>query len=117
MALKDFYRAEMAQKALERETAAAPYEAALAKLRQLYKSIIEDREFLDEIRAEVELFDDDLRIDPGKIMIVVTALPTGDFKMEYEVKRPDDYAAVAVPEVRTIEDAEKAIARLLAQYR
>ena len=62
------------------------------------------------------LVDDDLRIDPGRIMIVITALQSGGLRFEYEVKRADNYEAVVLPEVKTIEEAEKAIARLLAEY-
>ena len=116
MALKELYRAEVEKKRVAREQECAPYEAALGQLRQLYRSIIEDRELMDELLAEVELLDDDLRIDNGPLMIVVTALPVGGLKAEYEVKRPGNYQSVPLPEVRTIEDAEKAIAKLLAQY-
>ena len=114
--LKALYREEVAKRSAAREAECAPYEAALAQLRQLYRSLVDDREFMDEILAEVELLDDDLRIDPGKIMIVITALPTGGLRFEYEVKRADNYEAVVLPEVKTIEEAEKAIARLLAEY-
>ena len=117
MGLKDHYRAELAERKAARERACAPYEAALAQLRGLHRSIVEDRELMDELRAEVELLDDDLRIDPGRIMIVLTALPSGGFKLEYEVKRPNDPESVEVPDVHTIEDAERHIARLLAQHR
>ena len=114
--LKALYREEVAKRSAAREAACAPYEAALAQLRQLYRSIVDDRELMDELLAEVELLDDDLRIDPGKIMIVITAQQSGGLRFEYEVKRADNYEAVVLPEVKTIEEAEKAIARLLAEY-
>ena len=114
--LKALYREEVAKRSAAREAECAPYEAALAQLRQLYRSIVDDRELMDELVAEVELLDDDLRIDPGRIMIVVTALQTGGLRMEYEVKRADNYESVVLPDVKTIEEAEKAIARLLAEY-
>ena len=116
MALKDLYRTEVEKLRAAREQQCAPYEASLAQLRGLYRSMVDDQELMDELGAEVELLDDDLRIDPGRIMIVVTALPAGGLKMEYEVKRPGNYESTALPEVRTIEDAERAIAKLLAEY-
>jgi hypothetical protein len=114
--VKDLYRAEVARRQEAREKEGAPYEAALAQLRTLYKSLTGDREFVDELGAEIELLDDDLRIDPGKIMIVLTALKSGGLHLEYEIKRPDNYESIVVPHVRTIEDAERSIARLLAEY-
>ena len=114
--LKALYREEVAKRSAAREAEGAPYAAALAQLSQLYRSLVDDREFMDEILAEVELLDDDLRIDPGRIMIVITAQQSGGLRFEYEVKRADNYEAVVLPEVKTIEEAEKAIARLLAEY-
>jgi len=114
--LKALYRAELAKKELAKEAECASFEEAKAKLATLYRSITSDREFLDSIRADVDLIDDDLHIDPGPIMIMVTAQQNGDFKLEYEVKRPDDYQTTPLPEVRTIEDVEHAIAKLLVQY-
>ena len=116
MAVQALYRAEVARRQAARDRQCAPYEATLAQLRDLYKSLIDDRDFINEIRAEVELHGDDLRIDPGRIMIVLTALPAGGVRLEYEVKRPGNYESVVVPHVRTVEDAEKTIARLLAEY-
>ena len=114
--LKSLYREEVAKRSAARETECAPYEAALGQLRKLYHSIVDDRELMEELLAEVELLDDDLRIDPGRIMIVITAQRSGGLRFEYEVKRADNYEAVVLPEVKTIEEAEKAIARLLAEY-
>jgi len=116
VAVQELYRAEVARRQAAREKKCAPYEATLAQLRDLHKSLIEDRDFINEIRAEVDLHDDDLRIDPGRIMIVLTALQTGGVRLEYEIKRPGNYESILVPHVRTVEDAEKTIARLLAEY-
>ncbi|HTK34214.1 MAG TPA: hypothetical protein VL358_02860 [Caulobacteraceae bacterium] len=116
-ALKELYHSELAKKQAARQSRCASFEEAKAKLGTLYRSIIEDREFYDALRAEVELLDDDLRIDPGRIMIVVTALENGEFGFEYEVKRADDYQSTRLPEVKTIEDVERAIARLLVEYK
>jgi hypothetical protein len=114
--IKDLYRAEVARRKEAREKECAPYEAAKAQLGELYRSLVGDRAFVDEIAAEIELLDDDLRIDNGPIMIVLTALQTGGIRLEYEVKKPDDYESILIPHVKTIEDAEKSIARLLAEY-
>ncbi len=116
MAVQDMYRAEVERRRTAREKECAPYEAALDQLRGLYRSMIDDREFMDEILAEVELLDDDLRIDTGPAMIILTALPSGGLRLEYEVKKPGNYHSAVVPHVRTIEDAEASIARLLAEY-
>jgi hypothetical protein len=115
--LKELYGVELAKKQLAKQTACASFEEAKAKLKTLYHSIVDDRDFYDSLRAEVELLDDDLRIDPGRIMIVVTAQPDGEFRFEYEVKRSDDYQSTRLPEVKTIEDVERAIARLLVEYK
>ena len=116
MPLKELYREELAKKQAADEARCASFEEAKARLAELYRSIVADRELMDQIRAEVELLDDDLRIDPGRIMIVVTAQENGDIRLEYEVKRADDYRSTVVPEVKTIADAERAIARLLVEY-
>ena len=115
--LKTLYHAELDRKVIAKREKCASFEEAKGKLKTLYRSIIDDREFYDALRAEVELLDDDLRIDPGRIMIVVTALETGEFRFEYEVKRSDDYQVTRLPEVKTIEDVERAIARLLVEYK
>ncbi|HTI66572.1 MAG TPA: hypothetical protein VL460_03375 [Caulobacteraceae bacterium] len=116
MPLKDLYQAELARKAQAREQKCASFEEAKDQLEGLYRSIMEDEEFLRSIHAEVELLDDDLRIDPGPVMIVVTALENGEFRFEYEVKKPDDYQATVLDDVRTIADVERALATLLATY-
>jgi hypothetical protein len=116
MPLKDLYREELAKRQAVEAARCASFEEAKARLTELYRSIVGDRELMEEIRAEVELLDDDLRIDPGPIMIIVTALPTGDIRLEYEVKRAGDYRSTVLPDVKTIDDAERAIARLLAEY-
>jgi hypothetical protein len=116
MSVQDLYRAEVARRRTAREKDCAPYEAALAQVQGLYRSMIDDREFMDEILAEVDLLDDDLRIDTGPAMIVLTALRSGGLRLEYEVKKPGNYATIAIPHVKTIEDAEKSIARLLVEY-
>lgn len=116
MALKDLYQEQLAQKEAARVARCASFAEAKARLEGLYRSIVDDRDFLDSIHAEVELLDDDLRIDPGKIMIVVTAQQNGDIRLEYEVKSSAAYKAVVVPEVKTIEDAERTIARLLVEF-
>lgn len=116
MPLKELYRAELDRKAEVREQLCASFEEAKDQLEDLYRSIMEDQEFLRSIHAEVELLDDDLRIDPGPVMIVITALQSGEFRMEYEVKKPDDYQATILGEVRTIADVERALAKLLAEY-
>jgi len=115
--LKTLYHAELDRKLLAKKERCASFEEAKGKLKALYRSITDDREFYDALRAEVELLDDDLRIDPGPIMIVITALENGDFSMEYEVKRADDYQSTPLPEVRTIADVELAVAKLLVEYR
>jgi hypothetical protein len=114
--LKDLYRAEVDKRRVAREAECAPYEASLEQLRTLYRSIVEDQELMDELLAEVELLDDDLRIDNGPLMIVLTAQPSGGVRLEYEVKKPGNYESTVIPHVRTVEDAEKSIARLLAEY-
>ena len=116
MAVQDLYRAELARRWTAREKQCAPYEATVDQLKGLYRSMIDDREFMDEILAEVELLDDDLRIDTGPAMIVLTALQSGGLRLQYEVKRPGNYASIVIPHVKTIEDAERSIARLLADY-
>src|ERR1700743_291800 len=115
--LKALYGAELEKKDATRRSQCASFEEAKAKLAKLYHSIVDDRDFYDALRAEVELLDDDLRIDPGRIMIVVTAQENGEFRFEYEVKRADDYQVTHLPEVKTIEAVEQAIARLLVEYR
>ena len=114
--LKELYNAELGAKLKARQEKCASFEEAKAKLKALYRSIIDDRDFYDALRAEVELLDDDLRIDPGPIMIVVTAQLSGEFHFEYEVKRPDDYQTTVLPEVKNIAQVEAAIAKLLVQY-
>jgi site-specific DNA-adenine methylase len=116
-ALKELYHADLAKKQLAKQSACASFEEAKAKLNALYHHIVDDREFYDALRAEVELLDDDLRIDPGRIMIVITAQLNGEFRFEYEVKRSDDYQSTRLPEVKTIEDVERAVARLLVEYK
>lgn len=116
MALKDLYRDELAKREAAKKARCASFEEAKAALKTLYRSIADDRELMDQLLAEVELLDDDLRIDNGPIMIVVTAMPNGDIRLEYEVKRSDDYQSTLVPEVRTVDDAERVIARLLAEH-
>ena len=115
--LKTLYHAELDRKIMAKREKCASFEEAKAKLKALYHHIVDDREFYDALRAEVELLDDDLRIDPGRIMIVVTAQENGEFRFEYEVKRADDYQSTRLPEVKTIEDVERAIARLLVEYK
>jgi hypothetical protein len=116
MPLKDLYQAELDRKAQAREQECASFEEAKDQLEALYRSIMEDKEFLRSIHAEVELLDDDLRVDPGPVMIVVTALQSGRFHMEYEVKKPDDYSTTVLDDVHTIADVERELARLLATY-
>ena len=116
MSVQDLYHAEVARRREAREKECAPYEAAKAQLKALHDSLVGDREFMDEILAEIELLDDDLRIDNGPLMIVLTAQPSGGVRLEYEVKKPGNYESTVIPHVRTIEDAEKSIARLLAEY-
>lgn len=114
--LKSLYRAQLDQKQSAEKAQAEPLARAKTQLAGLYRSIVDDREFYEALRAEVELFDDDLRIDPGPIMIVITPLESGEFRMEYEVKRSDDYQSTVLPEVRTIADVELAVAKLLVEY-
>ncbi len=116
MAVQDLYRAEVARRREAREKECAPYEAAKAQLGELYRSLVGDEDFVRELRAEIELLDDDLRIDNGPLMIVLTAQPSGGVRLEYEVKKPGNYESTVIPHVRTVEDAEKSIARLLAEY-
>jgi hypothetical protein len=115
MPLKELYTAEMERKRGAREARCASFEEAKDQLEGLYRSITSDQEFLRSIHAEVEMLDDDLRIDPGPVMIVVTAQPSGAFRLEYEVKKPDDYQTTGVP-VGSIADVEREVARLLATY-
>ena len=116
MPLKDHYFAELERKQLAQKEKCASLEEAKAKLKGLYRSIMDDREFYDLLRAEVELLDDDLRIDPGPIMIVITAMPDGALRLEYEVKKPDDYHSTVLGDVSTLDDVERAVAKLLVQY-
>ncbi len=115
MPLKDLYQAELDRKRDAHEAKCASFEEAKDQLEELYRSIMSDAEFLRSIHAEVEMLDDDLRIDPGPVMIVVTAQQSGAFKLEYEVKKPDDYATTDVP-VGTIADVEREVAKLLSTY-
>lgn len=116
MSVQDLYRAEVARRQAARDKECAPYEAAKAQLKALYRSLVDDRDFIDEMVAEVELLDDDLRIDNGPLMIVLTALESGGVRLEYEVKKPGNYESTVIPHVRSVEDAERSIARLLAEY-
>jgi hypothetical protein len=116
MPVQDLYRAEVVRRQQAREKECAPYEAAKAQLADLYKSLTDDQDFVRELRAEIELLDDDLRIDNGPLMIVLTAQQAGGVRLEYEVKKPGNYESTPIPHVRTIEDAERSIARLLAEY-
>lgn len=115
MALKDAFKAELDRKRAAEESARAPYEQARDRLRAFYREIRDDRELMEQIQAEVELFDDELKIDPGPIMITVQVTPEGNFTMNYEVKRADDYRVTEVP-VRSIEDIEQALAKLLVEH-
>lgn len=112
MALKDAYKAELDRKRAAEEAARAPYEQAKERLRAFYREIRDDRELMDLIQAEVELYDDELKIDPGPMMITIQVTADGNFTMNYEVKRADDYRVTDVP-VRSIEDVEVALAKLL----
>ena len=116
MSLKDALNAELARKKAADDAAKAPFETAKAQLTAFYRSIREDRELLDMLHSEVELFDDELKIDPGPILITVAVTPEGNFTMNYEVKRADDYRLTDVP-VRSIEDIEQAVARLVVEHR
>lgn len=115
MSLKDAYLAEKGLKQAAEATARAPYEESKAQLEALYREIKDDRELLDQIQSEVELFDDELKIDPGPVMITVAVTPDGNFTLNYEVKRADDYRTVDVP-VRCIEEVEQAVARILVEH-
>ena len=115
MALRDAYFTELSRQQEAEEAAARPYEEAHARLSDLYRDIVADRELMDSILAEVELNGDELQIDPGPILIRATVDGAGDYRLTYEIKSADD------PEIRTlavksISDIEEAIARLLVQY-
>ena len=116
MSVQELYRAEVARRQQARDKKCAPYEAAKAQLRDPHRSLVDDADFVRELRAEIEMLDDDLRIDNGPLMIVLTALAAGGVRLEYEVKKPGNYESTVIPHVRTIEDAERSIARLLAEY-
>ena len=115
MSLKDAFLAEKGLKEAAEAAARAPYEESKTRLQAFYREIREDRELLDQIHSEVELFDDELQIDPGPIMITVAVTPAGDFTLNYEVKRADDYRTVDVP-VRSIAEVEQAVAKLLVEH-
>ncbi len=115
MSLKDAFMAEKGLKQAAEEAARAPYEESKARLAAFYREIRDDRELLDQIHSEVELYDDELKIDPGPVMITVAVTPEGNFTLNYEVKRADDYRTVDVP-VRCIEDIEQAVAKIIVEH-
>ena len=115
MSLKDALNAELARKQAAEQAARAHYEEAKARLTAFYRDIRADRELLDMLHSEVELYDDELKIDPGPILITVAVTPEGNFTLNYEVKRADDYRLTEVP-VRSIEDIEQAVAKLIVEH-
>ena len=116
MSLKAAYEAELKRREDSEAAASAPREDGLRRLRDFHQALMADADFFEELNAEVELFEDELRIDPGNIMITVRPAQTG-FRVVYEVKRPDDYAEVEVPGIDTAEQLEAAIARLMVEHR
>ena len=116
MSIRAAYEAELQRREEADAAASAATDEGRQRLREAHELLMAERAFFEELNAEVELFEDELRIDPGKIMIVVRAASRG-FRVVYEVKRPDDYAEVEVPGVDTPEQLVSAIARLMVEHR
>ncbi|HEX8231744.1 MAG TPA: hypothetical protein VF559_00135 [Caulobacteraceae bacterium] len=116
MSLKDAFTEELTRKEECEEAARRPYEEAHAKLKALFHEIMSDRDFRTSLRAEVQLNGDELQIDPGPILIRATVDRQGDYAMTYEIKHHEE-PEIRTVEVTTIPDIEKAIARLLVEYR
>lgn len=112
MALRDAYQAERAKVETARPDD-VPHETAWAQLRAFADGLPAELEAMEITPFEVEVFPDELRIDTGPCMIVVRVTPEARYRIGWELKRPDDYAETAIPDVDTIEQLEAAIARLL----
>ena len=115
MSLRAAYEAELRRVEAAATAEDAPRHAALERLGAFYQEIV--REGLPDTSLEVEFRDEELLIDPGKVMITVRVTPEGGYRLFYEVKRPDDYVLTEVPGVTSIDDLKQTIARLMVQYR
>jgi len=116
MALREVYRKELAR-AEAAKPDSTPQQVALVKLRAFADALPAELQAMGITPFEVELFEDEgeLRLDTGPCMIVVRITPAGAFRTAYELKRPDDYAEIELPEAATIDELEPVIARILAK--
>jgi hypothetical protein len=112
MGLRDAYRAELAR-AEAGKPDSSPYDVGMVQLRAFATALPAELEAMKITPYEVEMFEDELRLDTGPCMIVVRVTPAGAFRLAWELKRPDDYTENEIPEAKTIEDLEAAIAKLL----
>ncbi len=112
MALRDVYRTELAKTEAGKPDACA-YDVGMVHLRAFAAGLPAELDAMKITPAEVEMFDDELRLDTGPCMIVVRVTQAGTFRLTWELKRPDDYSETEIPEVDTIEQLEAAVARLL----
>ena len=112
MSLRETYEAEA--RAADEQSGVIAREAAVERLRAFYEKTA--AEGLPDSSLEIEFHDEELLIDPGRIMITVRVQPDGAFRMFYEVKGPE-YSEIDVPGVETDEDLKREIARLLVEYR
>jgi hypothetical protein len=113
MSVRDNYDAE-----LRREGEASGADGrrdAVERLRAFTERLI--AEGLPDTSLEIEFHDEELLIDPGRIMITVRVNPDASLRMFYEEKRPDKYVEIDVPGVATTQDLEREIGRLLVAYR
>ncbi len=115
MSLKDALTAERTRKREAEAAEERPHELAFAQLKALFHQIMRDQELRDSIHGEVELNGDELQIDPGPILIRASVDHAGDFHLTYEIKSAFD-PVIRTLEVKTIQDIEATLARLLVQY-
>jgi hypothetical protein len=115
MSLRAAYEAELRRAEESAAAEGAERRDGVARLRAFYDSIL--REGLPDDSLEVEFRDEELLIDPGAVLITVKVTDAGGFRLFYEVKRPDAYELTEVPGIRSIEDLEQAIAKLMVQHR
>ena len=115
MSLKDALTAERTRKREAQEADERPHGVAYAQLKALFHQIMADPDLRDCIHGEVELNGDELQIDPGPILIRASVDHAGDFHLTYEIKSAFD-PVIRTLEVKTIQDIEATLARLLVQY-
>ena len=115
MSLRKAYEAELKKAEAEQGEKVAPRREAVERLRTFYDLIM--AEGLPDTTLEVEFSNEELLIDPGQIMITVRVTPEGDYRLFYEEKRPDRYETTEVPGMKSVQDLEGAIARLMVKFR